>query len=350
MEQSEIRFNVLKEFYVQKLKGGNVSINIEEWTKRWEVSRREIEVALIYLVERGLLSGTFVGGTDVPIVMDITSSGMEDYESQTEHYTSNPDPKTVFVVHGRNEQLRMDLFAFLRAIGLNPMEFSQAIKLTGQASPYIGQILDAAFKNAQAVIVLLSPDDEARLRQNFLTQQDSTDEIELTPQPRQNVLFEAGLSFGYKPERTILVKVGKLRAFSDVYGRHEVRLTNDAAMRQELANRLRNAGCAVNTQGTDWLSIGNFDAEEARRKTETAPPKRLNISEAESIALDHVKKERPEATGISVDTRNLEKDQWHISGHYPEASGSIYFDIVVDALSGTIVSSDFQGRFMVSVG
>jgi hypothetical protein len=81
----------------------------------------------------------------------------------------------------------------------------------------------------------------------------------LTPQPRQNVLFEAGLAFGYKPDRTILVKIGDLRPFSDIYGRHEVRLTNEAVKRQELVNRLIKAGCAVKTAGTDWLKVGNFD-------------------------------------------------------------------------------------------
>src|SRR5208282_4698692 len=189
-------------------------------------------------------------------------------EKQSEEpYTPRPeratdvDPKKVWVVHGRNEKLRMDLFQFLRAIGLSPLEFSEAIKLTGETSPYIGQILDAAFKNAQAVIVLLSPDDEARLRGKFQTERDSTTEKELTPQPRQNVLFEAGLSFGFMPKRTILVKVGELRPFSDIYGRHEVRLANDSTKRQELVNRLIMAGCQVSTEGSDWLKVGNFDID-----------------------------------------------------------------------------------------
>ena len=74
-----------------------------------------------------------------------------------------PDRRKVFVVHGRNEKLRSDFFGFLRALRLNPLEWSHAINLTGKASPYIGEALDAAFKNAQAVVVLLSPDDEVRL-------------------------------------------------------------------------------------------------------------------------------------------------------------------------------------------
>jgi predicted nucleotide-binding protein len=168
------------------------------------------------------------------------------------------DPRRVFVVHGRNESLRSDLFAYLRAIGLRPIEWSEAVKLTGKASPYIGEILEAAFRSARAVVVLLSPDDEGRLRDEFQRSDDPLYEKELTPQPRQNVVFEAGLAFGYKPERTILVKVGDVRPFSDIYGRHEVRLTNDARRRKELANRLSSIGCAVDLMGDDWLSVGNF--------------------------------------------------------------------------------------------
>jgi hypothetical protein len=55
------------------------------------------------------------------------------------------DPKKVFVVHGRNERLRQELFNFLRAIGLKPLEWSQAVASTGKSAPYIGEVLEAAF-------------------------------------------------------------------------------------------------------------------------------------------------------------------------------------------------------------
>jgi predicted nucleotide-binding protein len=62
------------------------------------------------------------------------------------------DGRTVFVVHGRNQAARKAMFAFLRAVGLNPLEWSEAIALTGSGSPYIGDILEAAFSRAQAVV------------------------------------------------------------------------------------------------------------------------------------------------------------------------------------------------------
>ncbi|HRE01624.1 MAG TPA: nucleotide-binding protein, partial [Ilumatobacteraceae bacterium] len=74
---------------------------------------------------------------------------------------SPADPRKVFVVHGRNALARRGLFEFLRALDLDPIEWSEALHMTGQASPYIGNVLDAAFGAAQAVVVLQTPDDVA---------------------------------------------------------------------------------------------------------------------------------------------------------------------------------------------
>ena len=52
----------------------------------------------------------------------------------------------VWVIHGRNEKLARDLFAFLRAIGLDPIEWEEARAMTGNSSPYIADILEAGFK------------------------------------------------------------------------------------------------------------------------------------------------------------------------------------------------------------
>jgi predicted nucleotide-binding protein len=75
--------------------------------------------------------------------------------------------RKVFVVHGRNEAARSAIFTFLRAIGLDPIEWSKAVTMTGEGSPYPGQVLDAAFAAAQAIVVLLTPDDIAYLRPEY---------------------------------------------------------------------------------------------------------------------------------------------------------------------------------------
>ena len=139
---------------------------------------------------------------------------------------------------------------------LHPLEWGQVRQLTGKGSPYIGEILNAGFDAAQAAVVLLTPDDEARLREPYRQEDDGNDETELTGQPRQNVLLEAGMAMGRYEDRTILVELGKMRVMSDVLGRHVVRLNDSPATRNELANRLRDAGCDVNTSGSDWYSRG----------------------------------------------------------------------------------------------
>ena len=168
------------------------------------------------------------------------------------------DPRhRVFVVHGRNDAARSAMFAFLRSIGLRPIEWSEAVHMTGEGSPYIGQVLDTALDAAQAIVVFLTPDDIAYLRGEYASADDDR-ETEPQAQARPNVLFEAGMAMGRDPKRTVLVELGQLRPFSDVVGRYAVRIDNSAAKRKELAQRLESAGCSIDLTGNDWLTAGDF--------------------------------------------------------------------------------------------
>ena len=172
--------------------------------------------------------------------------------------SSSVNTREVFVVHGRHTGARDALFDFLRAINLHPVEWSEATKATGKGSPYVGEILDA-ISQAQAVVVLFTPDDEARLKIPLLANDDAASEKELAGQPRPNVFFEAGMAMAAKRDRTILVKLGSPRLFSDIEGRHIVALNGSADSRSELAQRLETAGCPVKRFGQDWLRAGDFD-------------------------------------------------------------------------------------------
>lgn len=165
----------------------------------------------------------------------------------------------VFVVFGRNELAKREIYAFLRAIGMSIVEWERAVAETNSGSPFVGEILDAAFRISNAVVVLLTGDDEARLRSEYCGENEVEYEKVLTAQPRQNTLFEAGMAFGLQPRRTILVEIGSLRPFSDVSGRYSIRLDNTAAKRNELAQRLKSIGCPVKLEGSDWLFAGNFN-------------------------------------------------------------------------------------------
>ena len=224
------------------------------------------------------------------------------------------DSKKVFVVHGRNENARAAMFTFLRSIGLEPIEWIEAIKLTGKAAPYIGEVLDVAFSHAQAIVILLTGDDLARLGNKF-TNPGEVDE-ELTPQARPNVLFEAGLAFGRNPDRTILVQLGSTRPISDLAGRHSIIIDNSSKKRQELASRLITAGCGVQIEHrTDWHTTGNFDKgivtpDKSEMAQHVAPKHgQPQKSKAQKLIIKQVKELRIKlANGIQTNDPILERD------------------------------------------
>jgi hypothetical protein len=56
------------------------------------------------------------------------------------------NPELVFVIHGR--QLVSDFHTFLRALGLKPLEWSEARRRTGKPNPYTWEIVDLALRDA----------------------------------------------------------------------------------------------------------------------------------------------------------------------------------------------------------
>ena len=215
-----------------------------------------------YDVNDPMLSFPIMRGRDVT---DEFITGPPGGTSEPEHLPNRDiQPTTnargLFVVHGRNLAARDALFEFLRSLDLHPLDWSEAVQATDKPMPYIGEILDAAFSKAHAVVVLLTPDDEARLKESLRDENDPPHETELSGQARPNVLFEAGMAMGRSQDRTILVELGALRPFSDIAGRHVIRLDNSSQRRQELAQRLQTAGCPVKLDGTGWHTSGDFDA------------------------------------------------------------------------------------------
>jgi hypothetical protein len=165
--------------------------------------------------------------------------------------------REIFVIHGRDKRARRQLFMFLRAIGLHPIEWTEALAEAGGGAPMINDILDTVIKPERAILVLLTPDDIAQLKPEHA---DGDDDIEVhaAGQARPNVLFEAGMAFGRHPENTVLVEFGKVRPFTDIAGRFVVKLDGSAESRRKLAHRLQSIGCEVNLNGSDWLSEGDL--------------------------------------------------------------------------------------------
>lgn len=172
------------------------------------------------------------------------------------------DRRKVMVVLGRNSAIGEALFSFLRTIDLMPLEWTQLVGSANSGAPYIGEVLDAAFSQAQAVVVLSTPDDVAYLRHDLAPDGDPENEKIPRGQARPNVFYEAGMSMGRFPTRTIFVEVGTMRPASDLGGIHAVRMNEGPECRRDLAKRLEDAGCEANTDGTQWLTAGDFSISE----------------------------------------------------------------------------------------
>lgn len=174
-----------------------------------------------------------------------------------------PDPgfvgnrRAVMVIYGHDIEANKALFTWLRAIGLEPQEWSQLVESSGSASPYIGDVLQYAFREVQAVVAFFTPDEHVRVRD---TLRSASKMWRL--QARPNVLFEAGMALGTHPDRTVLVTLGPSELPSDLAGRYCVRLDGTLGPLNDLANRLERAGCEVDRRGNDWLNPKNFPSRD----------------------------------------------------------------------------------------
>ena len=83
--------------------------------------------------------------------------------------------------------------------------------------------MHAAVDAAQAVFVLLTPDDAFKA----------------------NLLFEAGMAFGLKPSRTVVVVEGDAALPAAISAMAVLRLNNSPASRAATAHWLEDAGCPV---------------------------------------------------------------------------------------------------------
>jgi predicted nucleotide-binding protein len=182
-----------------------------------------------------------------------------------------PDPREVFVIHGRDEQARLALWRFLQAIDLHPLDWEEVVERTGRGIPHMTEVLAKAFEENQAAIVLCTPDDGAILHEELRGRREQPYEIELTGQVRPNVLLEMGMALALQPERTVIVEIGDLRPVSDIAGINVIRFNGTAESLNKIAGRLELVGCAVNRKGTDWLDTAPFENLRAYQRSFKPP-------------------------------------------------------------------------------
>jgi predicted nucleotide-binding protein len=223
------------------------------------------------------------------------------------HAVTPTNNRKVMVVHGR-DKARQDLFNFLRALGLEPIEWSAAVKSTGTTKPYTGQAVEAAFHIAQAALILLVPEEQVALHIDLRDPEDPSD-AQLAWQPRPNVFYEGGIAVTSHPHRTIVLELGRPRTATDLAGVNTIRIGSDQGWRHDLANRLRDAGCPVNTEGTDWLTVGTFTEPNLYAESPSLTPPSSGESPPSSYADDEHLIEIPAATGRAGSSRAREEER-----------------------------------------
>jgi predicted nucleotide-binding protein len=183
----------------------------------------------------------------------------KDFPSANE--SQEVDRRRVFLAHGRNAQAARAMQDLLSAFRLEAVVFRDALAGTNKATPSIPEVLESAFASTYAAVVLLTPDDLAQLRSEFLRPSDPEHERRAMGQARPNVLFEAGMSWArHGPTRTVIVELGSLRPLTDLSGLHIVHFDGSAQARRDLGSRLEVARCPVNWTERDWLTAGDFAA------------------------------------------------------------------------------------------
>lgn len=167
--------------------------------------------------------------------------------------------RRVFLVHGRDISARDEMITLLRAFDLRVISWREAAAHAGGGTPYIGDIVAAGMDLADAVVVLLTPDDIGCVSPIFRVEHDGPHELEPTGQARLNVVFEAGMAMARDRKRVVLVEIGLVRKISDIDGLNIIRMRDAVETRKDLAQRLRSAGLAVDTDGEEWRTVGRFD-------------------------------------------------------------------------------------------
>ena len=174
--------------------------------------------------------------------------------------------KRVFVVYGRDGALVRGFFDLLYAVGLQPLEWEVLVALTGTTVPHLANVVSAAPRQAQANLVLLSPDDIVELHPDLHQPGDQGYERDRAGQARPNVLFELGLAYMANPERTVIVEIGQLRPIADLAGLNVIHFDGSALAIKKVIGRLTQAGCPADTSGEHWLDTSRFAGLEAYRR------------------------------------------------------------------------------------
>ena len=133
----------------------------------------------------------------------------------------------VFVIHGHDADTLAKLELLIRRLSLEPWNLSRMSK---RGSETLIEILGRAVTQADALIALMTPDDEGREKGT----------ARLNPRCRENVLIEAGYALLQKRNQSLIVALGGVKLPSDLDGIHVVKAESwNPTVAMEIAKRLK---------------------------------------------------------------------------------------------------------------
>lgn len=172
------------------------------------------------------------------------------------------DQRTAFIVYGRNISFKSSIETCLNAIGIKPIAFDNN---GGNIQSSLDAVINGMKKTAIS-LVLLTGDDVGKCRGKYFLNNDRTKNYEkkLTPQPRMNVVFEAGYSYALRNnQNTIVITTNNVRPFTDLDGINKLVIDVDRRgnaekdslpeFKRKLVNVLNSCGCNLTSDAEEIL-------------------------------------------------------------------------------------------------
>lgn len=166
-----------------------------------------------------------------------------------------PYKNKVLIIHGNNERIKKSLRNFLLSLGLQAVEWAEALLMAEKPDPDNSDVIRSVFEQCQAAIFVLTND---RLDVSF---PDEVQVLRPLPQAELNILFTVGMAAAIDRNRTVITGLGNPEPFQSIPGLHITSLDNTLEKRKIFIERLRDVGCEIKTKGKAWQISGDFDID-----------------------------------------------------------------------------------------
>lgn len=174
----------------------------------------------------------------------------------------------IFIIQGRQKADQVEIF--LNSLGLEVLSWPEVHALAvedGIPTPNTWDIVRKGIDCADVVVGLLTPDDEVRLSDSLHRVGEQAFDIQPMGQARPNVLIEIGYALGTRPEKTLLIQIGKNRPMTDLIGHYITEVSSSVDSRRQFIGGLKGAGCQINDSDLRWQTAGDFTIDALEPKS-----------------------------------------------------------------------------------